>query len=144
PRSGQSEIAAHELAERVGVLRLRVAVIGGQGAGLRVPAAVRELGRVQSRSARAEIQADSPRAISVARRGDFFGESVLLQAQLCKAVVTAVIVLEIGPHAEIVQLRNRSDVAVDAGRVEAAGRESGALLAQGSQHRLRSPPEAVH
>src|SRR5437016_13108516 len=142
--SAQSEIATHELAERVGVLRFRVTVIGGQGAGLRVPAAVRELGRVQSGSAGAEIQAYSPGAIPIARRGDFPGESVLLQAQLCKAVIAAVIVLEIGPYAKIVERRYHSNVGIDAGRLEAARCKSRALLAQGTQHRRRSRAEAVH
>src|SRR2546423_13778125 len=116
--SAQSEIATHELAERVGVLRFRVTVIGGQGAGLRVPAAVRELGRVQSGSAGAEIQTYSPGAIPIARRGDFPGESVLFQAQLCKAVDAAVIVPGIGAYAKIVQPPYPSNVGTDAGRPE--------------------------
>src|SRR2546429_6965054 len=45
-------------------------------------------------------QTYSPGAIPIARRGDFPGESVLFQAQLCKAVVAAVIVLEIGRSEE--------------------------------------------
>src|SRR6267143_1806933 len=142
-RSGESEIAPHEFTERVGVLRLRVAIVGGQGARLRVAAAIRELGRVQSRRARAQVQADSPGSVSIARRGDFQGESVLLQAQLRKAVVAAVIVAEIGAHAKIVQALDRSDIGVDAGRVEMAGCESRALPAQGTQYRLGSRAEAV-
>src|SRR2546429_4718715 len=89
-------------------------------------------------------QTYSPGAVPIARRGDFPGESVLFQAQLCKAVVAAVIVLEIGPYAKIVERRYHSNVGIDAGRLEAARGKSRALLAQGTQHRRRSRAEAVH
>ena len=143
-RPGQSEIAPYEFTQRVGVLRFGVTVVGGQRAGLRVATAIREFGRMQSRGARTEIKADPRGTVTIARRRDSFGESILLEAQLRQAVVAAIVVEEVGPHAKIVERRHRSDVSIDAGGLEIAGRESGALLAQGVAHRLHSRAEAVH
>src|SRR5439155_26235043 len=143
-RPGQSEIASYEFTQRVGVLRLGVAVVRGQRAGLRVATPIREFRRVQSRGARTEIKADPPGTVTIACRRDSPGESILLEAQLRKAVVAAIVIEEVGPHANIVKHRHRSHVGIDAGRLEIAGRQSGAPLAQGATHRLHSRAEAVY
>src|SRR5207302_8450986 len=119
-----------------GVLRLGITVVGRQGAGLRVSAAIGEFGRVQSRGAGTEIAADSPGPVPVACRRDLSGEAIVLEAELRQAVVAAIVIEAVGSHAKIVQRPHCSDVGVDAGRLEIAGPESGALLAQGATNRF--------
>ena len=92
-------------ADRVGVLRLRVAEVGGQRAvGARAGGR-----RARSRAGPTVLvprsTADALRAPALARRAHRVGEAVLLQAEPGEAVVAAVEVGEVGRQRRVVERR---------------------------------------
>ena len=140
----EAQVALHEIGQRKSVLRFGVVKIGGQGARLRVAAAIRELGLQDAGGARTHENADACRAVFFDGRSHRGGKTIELETQLREPVIAAVVGGEIGPNPHRVQSGDFSDKGVENDRFETAGRETRAPLAQRLGDRLPAGAEAVH
>ena len=89
-RSAQLEITAHEVGDRVAVVRAPVVERCGQRSGGRVPVTVGDLGLEDPRGAGADENADAVGAVALARSADRVAQPVLLERELRQPVVATV------------------------------------------------------
>lgn len=137
-RTVQGEVAAHEVGQRIAVVRVLVVVPGWQGAGDRITVAVGDLGAENARGAGAQKDADARAAVALHSSLHGLRKAILLQRQLGQAVVAAIKGVQIGAQLDSVELVDRSDAGVQIDSLPTLAPQPGALVAQGSQGGLQA------
>src|SRR5690606_7413314 len=129
-RPGELQVEPDELGERAEVVRMVVAQVVRQRAGLGVAALIRQLRRQNAGRARAEQNRNPIGAVTrtCARHG--LGETVLFQRDERQTVIAAIVALQGGGQPDGFQSVDAPDVAIERRIFEIVATQAGAILRQ--------------
>ena len=139
----QFERTAYVVAHREGILSAGIIEILRQLASVRVASPVGQLSLEDARRAGAQQDADTLRPPTPRARAHGLLEAVLLQPELCQAVVAAVIGPQVPRQLHGIELRYLTDLGIEHDALEAAGGQAAARGAQCRQCRGQTMTETA-